>query len=129
MLLNVYYSTIARRFCAVYTIWSSSACLGCFLFSFSVGLCDCLFKSEHAVVHQVISLCVGVVRVGMMTVEKLDDVKAAAVDVKMDIALLKIRCDGFPYLDLRKHPLNFAPCGVADTLAVNARRNEKQLQR
>ena len=63
-----------------------------------------------------------------MTVEKLHDLKAAAVDVKMDIAFLKIRRDSFPYLVLRVHPLNFAPRGIADTLAVSARRNEKQLQ-
>ena len=84
------------------------------------------FKSEHSVVHQVVA--VGIVRVGVVTVKKLNDMKTAAIDVKVDIALFKVRCDGFPYLHLRINPLNFTPCGIADTLAVDMRRYKQQLQ-
>ena len=87
-----------------------------------------LFKSKHPVVHQIIGLCVGVVRIGMMTVEKLDDMKTAAVDIKVDISFFEIRSDSFPNPDLRIHTLNLAPRGVADTLAVSTRRYKEQLQ-
>lgn len=64
----------------------------------------------------------------MVTVEELDDMKAAAVDVKVDIALFKVRSDSLPYLHLRVHSLDLTPCGITDTLAVNTRRNKEQLQ-
>ena len=86
-----------------------------------------LFKAEHPVIHQIISLRVGIIRVGMVTVEKLDDMESAAVDIKVDIALFKIRRDGLPNLHLRIHPLDLAPCCVPDTLAVDMGRNKEQV--
>lgn len=60
-----------------------------------------LLKSEHPVV--VFAVRIGVVRVGMMGVEELDDVEAATIDIEMNVALLEIGSDGFPYVDFGVH--------------------------
>ena len=93
-----------------------------------VPLYHSLFKSEHSVIHQVIRLYVRIVWVGMVSVEELDDMKSAAVDVEVDITLFKIRRDGLPDLHLRIHSLNLTPRGIADTFAVDMRRYKKQIQ-
>ena len=64
----------------------------------------------------------------MVAVEEFNDMKAAAVDIKVDIALFKIRRDGLPNLYLRIHLLDLAPCGIADTLAVDMRRYKEQIE-
>ena len=59
---------------------------------------------------------------------KLIDLKAALVDVEMDIALLKIGCAGLPNLRFRVQSLNRLPRAVADALGVLLRGNEQDLQ-
>ena len=60
----------------------------------------------------------------MVFVEKLDYLKAAAVDVKVNVAFFKVRRNCFPFLYLRIHSLDFLPCGVADAFAVNRGRDK-----
>ena len=64
----------------------------------------------------------------MAAVEILNYMKAAAIDVEMDITGFKIRRDRTPDLDLRKHSFDLAPSGVTDTLAVSLRRYEQDLE-
>lgn len=64
----------------------------------------------------------------MVAGKKLHDMKAASVYIKMDIPLFKIRCNGLSYFDLGVHFFYRIPCGIADTFAVNARRNKQDLQ-
>ena len=64
----------------------------------------------------------------MVTVEKLHDVEAAAVDIEVDIPLFKIRRNGFPDRYFRVQPFHRAPGSVADALAVRLRRNEQQIE-
>ena len=49
---------------------------------------------------------------------KLVDLKTALVYVKMDIALLKIGCAGFPYFRFGMQSLNRLPRAVADAFTV-----------
>ena len=49
---------------------------------------------------------------------KLVDLKTALVYVKMDIALLKIGCAGFPYFRFGMQSLNRLPRAVADAFAM-----------
>ena len=62
-----------------------------------------LLKPEHAVrellVHLLRSL--RIVGIGVVAVEELYNVEAASVDVEVDVALLKIRCDRLPNPYLR----------------------------
>ena len=62
-----------------------------------------LFKPEHPVRELIVhrSSHIRVVRVWMVAVEELHDVKAAAVHIEMDVPLLKVRRDGLPDLDFR----------------------------
>ena len=54
--------------------------------------------------------------------------KAAAVDIEMDIPLFKIRSDRLPHLHLWMQLFNLAPCSIADTLAVNIGRNKENFK-
>ena len=63
-----------------------------------------------------------------MTVIEFDYMKAAAVDIEMDVANFKIRRDGLPNLDFGVELFYFTPRSISDALAVYLRRNEKQLQ-
>ncbi len=54
----------------------------------------------------------------MMTVEVLDDMKAAFVDVEMDVPGLEIGGAGLPDLRLRIEALRLLPRGKADASAV-----------
>ena len=85
-----------------------------------------LLKPEHTVGELLVKLLrkIGVVRIGVMRIIKLNDVKSAAVDVKMNVPLFKIRSHRFPHRDLRIQPFNLAPSSIADSLAVNFRRDE-----
>ena len=84
-------------------------------------------ESEHPDVLRTIGLRVGIIRIGMKEKKKLHDMESASVDIKMDVALFKIRRDRFPDLDLRMHLLYLAPRRIADTPAVNMRRNKQRL--
>lgn len=83
-------------------------------------------KSEHPVV--VITVRIGVVRVGMMGVEELDDVEATTIDIKMNVALLEIGRMGLPDADFRMHPFHLAPSRITDATTVDVGRDEQQLQ-
>ncbi len=69
------------------------------------------------------SACVGIIRVGVMTVVELNDMKSAAIDIEMDIALFEIRRDRFPDLYFGVQLLYRAPCGVSNAFAVYFRRD------
>lgn len=64
----------------------------------------------------------------MMAVKKLHYVESAAVYVEVDVPLLKIWCNGLPYLYFRMQSLNFAPGGISDTFAVNFGRYKQYLK-
>ena len=55
---------------------------------------------------------------------KLVNMKAAFVNVKMNIALLKVRSAGFPNLGFGVKSLDRLPSTVPDALGVFLRRNE-----
>ena len=55
---------------------------------------------------------------------KLVNMKTAFVNVKMNIALLKVRSASFPNLSFRVKSLDRLPSTVTDTLGVFLRRNE-----
>ena len=60
--------------------------------------------------------------------EKFDGVKAAFVDIKMNIALFKIGRAGRPDFGFGVQSFHGKPSAVADAFAVFLRRNEKKLQ-
>ena len=88
-----------------------------------------LFKPEHSLRELLVyMLChIGIVRVGVVRIIELHNMKPAAIHIEMNIALFKIRRDRFPDLDLRMHLLYLAPRRIADTPAVNMRRNKQRL--
>ena len=59
---------------------------------------------------------------------KLIDLKAALVYVKMDIALLKIGCAGFPYFRFGMQSLNRLPCAVANAFTVRFGQYKENIQ-
>lgn len=54
----------------------------------------------------------------MMLVEKLYGVKSAAINVKVDVPLFKIRCVGLPDFRVRMPFLDGLPDSLADALAL-----------
>ncbi len=95
-----------------------------------ICLFDFLYKTKHTIRKLLVSLFghFRIVGIGMVAVEKLHDMKPAAVDVKMYIAFLKIRCYGFPNLNLMMQFFNRTPGGIANTFAVNFWRNKQQFE-
>lgn len=64
----------------------------------------------------------------MVAVVKLHNMETAAVHIEVNVPLLKIRRDGLPDLHLRMQLFHLAPCRIPDSLAMNIRRNEENLQ-
>ena len=64
----------------------------------------------------------------MAAVIKLHDMESAAVHVKMDIPLFKVRGESLPDLNIGISFLDSLPCGKTYTLAVFLGRNEKQVE-
>ena len=95
-----------------------------------IELFDFLYKTEHAIRKLFVSLhChVRIVRIRVMTVEKFNDMKPAAVDIKMNIAFFKIRRNGFPYFYFRVQFFDCTPGGIADSFAVHFGRNKQQFE-
>ena len=63
-----------------------------------------LFKPEHSVrelLVQFFGAHFRIIWIWVIFVEKLHNVKAAAINIKMNITLLKIRCDRFPHIHFR----------------------------
>ena len=85
-----------------------------------IYLFQSLLKSEHSVRKLLIRLLyyIGIVGIGMMVVEKLNNVKPASIDVKVNIAFLKVWCNGFPYCHFRVQLFHSTPRGVADAFAM-----------
>ena len=53
----------------------------------------------------------------MIFIKKLYNVEAAAIDIKMNVALLKIRSDRFPHLHFRVQFFNSTPSSISrDTI-------------
>ena len=90
-----------------------------------------LFKAEHFI-GTLIGCCFSVflrrIRLRVHGGEKLNGVKTAFVDIKMDIALFKIWCAGRPDLGFRVQSFHGKPSAIADTFAVFLRQNEKKFQ-
>lgn len=78
-------------------------------------------EAEHAVHILSNIFSIRIVRIGMMAVEKLHDMEAAAIHVEVDVALLEIRSHRLPDLCLRMQPLDLALCGISDALTVRFR--------
>ena len=88
---------------------------------------DHLDKAEHFIgtFIGITLICIGHRMVGLeIFTPKLVDLKTALVDVKMDIALLKIGSTGLPNLRFRMQGLYRKPRTVADALGVLLGRNE-----
>lgn len=64
--------------------------------------------------------------VGVVLVEELDDVEAAAVDVEVDVALLEVGGQRLPHLYLGVQALHLAPGGIAGAAAVGVGVGEEQ---
>ena len=94
------------------------------------------YKSEHLVGTFVIfgifvilrAVALVFKRIAVVFAEEFHDLKTALVDVKVDIPLLEIGRAGFPHDRIGIKPLDFAPCGITDALAVNVGRNEQDLK-
>ena len=90
-----------------------------------------LFKAEHFI-RSLVGACLSVslrrVRLRVHGEEKLNGVKTAFVDIKMDIALFKIWRAGRPDLGFGVQSFHGKPSAIADAFAVFLRRNEKKLQ-
>ena len=89
-----------------------------------------LLKPEHSIRELLIHFlpCIRIVWIRMVAVVELHDMKPAAVDIEMDIPLLKVRGDGFPDSHFRVQTLYSTPCSIADTLAVCFGRHKKQVE-
>lgn len=87
-----------------------------------------LFKPKHSIGELFINTAVKSISHRMVTVEELNDMKTAAIDVKVDIPRFKIRRYRFPNLDLRIHSFDLTPSGVTDTFAVSLRRYKQYFQ-
>ena len=90
-----------------------------------------LDKAEHFVrtFIGITFVCIGHLVVGCkILTPKLVDLKTALVDVKMNIALLKIGRAGLPNLSLGVQSLNRLPCTVANAPGVLLGGDEQDLQ-
>ena len=89
------------------------------------------FKAEHFI-GTLIGCCFSVflrrIRLRVHSGEKLNGVKTAFVDIKMNIALFKIWRAGRPDLGFGVQSFHGKPSAIADAFAVFLRRNEKKFQ-
>ena len=68
------------------------------------------------------------VRVWMLFVEILDNVKSALVDIEVDIPLFKIRSTCLPNFCFGVKSFNLSPNGLTYTLALNAMLHIQEIQ-
>jgi hypothetical protein len=61
----------------------------------------------------------------LVLIPKLNDLKSTAVNVEVDVALLKIGSDGLPNPDLRMQGLHYLPRRLPDALAVLLREDKE----
>ncbi len=85
--------------------------------------CDLLhyfFKTEHPVRELIVQFIarVRIFRVRMIFVEKLYNIKSAAVDIEMDIPFFKIWSHRFPNLNFRMEFFHRAPCSESYALTM-----------
>lgn len=88
------------------------------------------FKTEHSIGKLiVVHFCrIRVIKIGMVAVKKFYNAKSAAVNVKMNVALFKIRRDRFPDFNLGMKLFDLTPSCIADAFAVDFRRYKKQIK-
>ena len=93
-----------------------------FFFLYANRLINSFFKKEHFVSTLFVGCSVTdiqrFIRINMMFIVKFNNMKAAAVDVKVDIPFFKIRCFSLPDFHLRMQFFNGAPGGIADSTVV-----------
>ena len=89
-----------------------------------------LLKPKHTIRKLLIYLLcrIRIIRIRMMTIEELHNMKATPIDVEMNIPFLEIRRDSIPNRHLWMQALHCAPCGIADPFAVNTRRHKQQVK-
>ena len=99
--------------------------------SISRNLTNDLVEPEHSV-RELLVLFFGasfrIIWIWMVFVKKLHNVKAATIDIKMNIALFKIRCDRFPHFHFRVHFFDSAPSGISYAFAMDSRGNKKKIK-
>ena len=88
-----------------------------------------LLKSEHtaAIVTPHIGLA-AFMRIRMLGVEEFNGMETAAIDIKMDIALLEIGRAGFPYSGIGMQTFYFRPYSLTDALALYANPYKKEIK-
>ena len=89
-----------------------------------------LLKPEHTLRELLVYMLrqFRIIRVWVVAVIEFHNMKAAAVHIKMNIPLFKIRSDRLPDLHLQMQLFHLAPSRIADTLAVHMGRNKKNLK-
>lgn len=88
----------------------------------STGGIDNFLENKHFVFFAPIArFLLGHSRTMEMLVPKRHNLETATVDVEMNVAFLKIGCDGFPYTNLSMEFLHGFPCILSDALAVDIR--------
>ena len=76
-------------------------------------------KAEHFVGAVLLLVVLGRQIERVLCGEKLHNLEAAFVEVKVDIPLFKIRGESFPHLGFGMQCLHCLPCAVSDAPAVD----------
>lgn len=67
-------------------------------------------------------------RAGVVRVVKLDDLEAAFVHIEVNVALLKVRCMGFPHFCFWIAFFDGKPSFKANALTMESWRDKEELQ-
>lgn len=86
-----------------------------------------LFKFKHSLVT-VSDKILRCVWHGMLLVEKLRDVETADIHIKVNVAPVKIRREGFPQLRVRIQALQLKPDPFADAPALRSVLHKQQVK-
>ena len=86
-----------------------------------ICLSHSFFKPEHAILKLFIylPLCIWIIWIRMMAIEKLNDMKPTTIHIKVDVPFFKIWRYRLPYNHFRMHFFHFTPCCIANPLAMN----------
>lgn len=79
-------------------------------------------KLEHSfrkLIIWFVHFSIGIIRIRVMTIIELYDMKTTAVHVKVDVSFFKIRSNRLPDSYLRMQPLDLTPGSITNSLAVH----------